>query len=165
MILTAVRVVSRAWNGPLHLASPESLAEGGRSPYSQPQHLHMLGLLVPWRCQCSGSSSWLQCQSGIRLRSPPSSVQRPHTSCMHRSCVSQPQPQRSAPELSLCLWLMLSAPAAFNSIPGVLSTGHHHQYMWNGCINLVKTHEGRTGSFCSNESQSWGFEHGDSKGN
>lgn len=41
--------------------------------------------------------------------------------------VSQPQLQRLAPELSLDLWLMLSAPAAFNSIPGVLSTGHHHQ--------------------------------------
>jgi len=60
---------------------------------------------------------------------------------------------------------MLVALEAFNSIPGMLTTGHHHQYMRNDYINLVTTCEDRIESFLSTESQSWRFEHGEWKGN
>lgn len=142
---------------------PESLVEDGSSQYPQ------LGLSVLWMCQCwwvrcRASNSTLRDRNGARPRSPPSSVQRPHIfNC--RRCVSQPQLQRLTPELSLYVWLMFLALEDFNSIPGVLTTGHHQHYMQNGYINLVTTYEGRTESLLSNESQSWRFEHGDWKEN
>lgn len=149
----------------MYSSFPESLIEDGKSWYTQPQHPHT----IPWMCQCwwvrcRASNSPLQDRNGVRPRSPPSSAQRPHISFIRR-CVSQSQLQRLTPELSLYVWLMLLALEAFNSVPGVLTAGHHHQYMRNGYINLVTTYEGRRESFLSNESQSWRFEHGDWEGN